>query len=140
MNAHQRRRRMNVAHHQRDCGLQPLVRAELSLESHNAELAPSSWEVGGGDMTHRKRTHTNIIAMPLSARGLREVIMNVLLGGNRNPEARGWQEVPVLKRRKNLGIHSGAETGNHNLLNNGAPCVGCDLDDLIALPHAFREI
>src|SRR5207249_10903679 len=81
--------------------------SELSLESHDAKLSPSSREAGGCNMPYRKRTHRNIIAMALPARGLREVVMHILLGRNGDTEARGGQEMPVFQRGEHLGVYRG---------------------------------
>jgi len=45
----------------------------------------------------------------LPARGLREVVMHILLGRNGDTEARGGQEMPIFQRGEHLGVYDGTE-------------------------------
>lgn len=55
---------MNVAHDQRDGVFVPgvLAGAKLSTKAKDAELAPSGWEVGAGNLSNGVRSHRSIIA------------------------------------------------------------------------------
>ncbi len=60
MNAHKRRRGMNIAHHQGHRVF--LASVEVALEPEDAEVAPTGREVGGGDLLNGRSAHKDIIA------------------------------------------------------------------------------
>src|SRR5215470_1749703 len=57
VNTHQRRRRLDVAHHQRHGAFYFLVAAERALKAQNAEFAPTGREVSGSDLSNRLKAH-----------------------------------------------------------------------------------
>jgi len=69
-----------------------------------------------------------------------EMVMDILLGGNRNSVAGGRMEMPAFQGEKNPLINGGAHAVQDLLINNVASFVDRDLNDDIPLLAQFPRI
>ncbi len=99
MNPHDRRRAVNVAHHQRDqaFGLLSIVFAagarllQHAFKAENAEWAPTRRELGFGNLFDALKRHSSIL--------LGADLADVAAGPN--PRHRWYQSIPKLRAAQN---------------------------------------